>query len=314
MKLNKTRALIGAALFALPIAIAGAFELEHSAGTLKLDNAPERIVSFDLAVLDSMAALGIPAVGVPKSMYEGELAVYKDTKVVGTLFEPDYAALNEVKPDLIFSGRRSMPAVPELEKIAPTVHFTPDPFDFLGSFRQHNLALAEAFGQKEQAEKALKQIDENLEALHAANSGKTGALLFIVRGNIIAHAPGDRFGYAYELAGLKSVLPAKDPNAAVAPRPEPGSPAAEAAAKERARVIAEVAQAEPDWLIVLDRSAINGAPRTAAETLAQHPQLSQTRAYKEGRVYYVDPNGWYIVGGGLNNMQKISERMLAAMK
>ncbi|NLC36181.1 MAG: ABC transporter substrate-binding protein [Alcaligenaceae bacterium] len=204
--------------------------------------------------------------------------------------------------------------MPELSKLAPTVSFTSAPNAFLKSFRETNLALGQAFGKEEQARAALASIDKNLEALHQASQGKKGALLFSIRGNVIPHAPGDRFGYAYELTGLESVLPARDPNTAAAPRPEPGSPEAKALAEQRAQAVSAVAAAEPDWLLVLDRGAINGGERTAADTLAAHPELSQTQAFKEGRVVYVDPNGWYIVGEGLNNMRTISASLLEAMQ
>lgn len=314
MKHTATRALFAATLITLPLASAHAFELAHSKGVLKLDATPQRVVSFDLATLDTLAALDVPVAGVPRSTYEGALARYKDKPVVGTVFEPDYAALKEIQPDLIVSGRRSLPAVPELEKLAPTVDFMPDLLNFMAHFRDTNLALGKAFGKEEQAKAALAKVDRNVEELHRINDGKTAAMLFTVKDTIVPHAPGDRYGYAYEMAGLKSVLPATDQNTPAQPRPEPGSPEAKAAAEKRARILADVAAAEPDWLIVLDRGAINGAERTAAATLEKHPQLGQTRAFKEGRVVYVDPNGWYLIGGGLNNMLALTEEMLAAMK
>ncbi len=312
MKLNISLAFLSAALLAS--APASAFELPHSKGTLALNATPEKVVSFDVGVLDTFAALDIPVAGVPRSTYEGQLARYKDTHQVGTLFEPDYDALREVSPDLIIAGRRSIPAMPELAKLAPTINFTSDPNAFLKHFRANHLALAQAFGKEEQAKAALARIDNNLQALQEANKGKTGVLLFTIRGNVIPHAPGDRFGYAYELTGLESVLPAKDPNAPVPPRPEPNSPEAKAMAEERAKTVSAVAKAQPDWLLVLDRGAINGGEKTAADTLASHPELSQTEAFKAGRVIYLDPNGWYIVGEGLNNMQEITSSLLAAMQ
>jgi len=311
MKSISSLAILGAAL--LVSTPATAFELNHSEGTLSLDTAPQKIVSFDLSVLDTLAAFDIPAAGVPRSMYEGALARYKDTTVVGTLFEPDYAVLKEIKPDLIFAGGRSQQAVPELRKLAPTVGFASDTNAFMKTFRDANLALGKAFDKEEQAAAALASIEENVKELQRINKGKKGVMLFTIKGNVIAHAPGDRFGYAYELTGLESVLPAKDPNAPAVPRPVAGSPEAKAAAEERAKTVAAVAAAEPDWLLVLDRGAINGAERTAADTLAKHPQLSQTLAFKEGRVYYVDPNGWYVIGGGLNNLKAITDDMLSAM-
>src|SRR5690606_6999360 len=175
-------------------------------------------------------------------------------------------------------------------------------------------ALASVFAKEEQAQGAINAIESDVKALHEANKGKTGALLFVVNNNVIAHAPGDRFGYAYELTGLESVLPARDPNEPVAPRPEAGSPEAKAAAEARAKTISTLAKAEPDWLIVLDRGAINGAGKTAAATLENHPELSQTSTCKAGRVVYVDPNGWYIIGSGLTNLKAITESLLAQMK
>lgn len=293
---------------------ATAFELVHSEGTISLPSASSKIVTFDLSVLDTLNTLGVEVVGVPKASYKGSLAKFKDAAVVGTLFEPDYPVLNTLKPDLIFAGGRSQKAIPQLKEIAPTATFNSDPSAFLDSFRRNNLALAEAFEKKELAQKAIDAVDENVKTLRDVNKGKTAAFLFAIKGNVMAHVPGDRFGYAYELAGLKSVLPAKDPKAPAAPRPEAGSPEAKAAAAARAETITEIAKAEPDWLIVLDRGAINGAEKTAAETLSKHPQLSQTKAFKEGRVFYVDPDAWYVIGGGLTNLKEITDSMLASMK
>lgn len=303
-----------ATLSVLAAAPAAAFELVHDQGKVTLPATPERIVTYDLSVLDSLNALGVKVSGVPKSTYSNELAQYSEVTTVGSLFEPDYAVLKDLKPQLIFAGGRSQKAIPELEKIAPTAVLGGDPDAFLESFRRNNLALGSAFGKTDEASKAVDAIDQDVKQLQAANQGKTGAFLFAVRNNVMVHVPGDRFGYAYEVTGLKSVLPAKDPNAPAVPRPEAGSPEAKAAEAARAETLAKLAKAEPDWLIVLDRGAINDGEKTAADTLAKHPQLSQTRAYKEGRVVYVDSNGWYVIGGGLNNFGRQVKDLLAAMK
>lgn len=314
MKLSHRLLGLCAALSFFPAAPAVAFELVHDQGAISLAAAPSRIASFDLSVLDSLNTLDIDVAGVPKSSYRNELAKFQDAAVVGTLFEPDYPALEKLKPELIFAGGRSQGAVAKLREVAPTAVLGNDPAAFLASFRRNNLALADAFQKKEQAQQAIDAIEKNVKELHAANEGKTGAFLFVIKGNIIPHVPGDRFGYAYELAGLKSVLPAKDPDVPAAPRAEPGSPEAKAAEAARAESIAAIARAEPDWLVVLDRGAINDGEKTAADTLAKHALLSQTEAYRQGRVLYLDPDGWYVIGGGLTNLRRITESMLAAMK
>lgn len=310
----RTFRLIGlCAALSLPVS-AAAFELVHTAGTIQRDTTPHQIVTFDLAVLDTLGALGVDVAGVPASTYRGTLSKFRNTPQAGTLFEPDFPAVRKLKPDLIFAGGRSQAAIPELEKLAPTATYTSNPSDFLDSFRRNNLALAQAFGKDAEANQEIEAIDSNVEALHDVNQGKTGAFLFIMRDNVIAHAPGDRFGYMHELTGLASVLPAKEPGTATGARPTPGSPEAKAAQLERAKTISTVAKAQPDWLVVLDRGAINDGEKTAAATLKNHPELSQTDAYKEGRVFYADPNSWYVVTGGLSNLKQITNDLLNAMQ
>jgi iron complex transport system substrate-binding protein len=295
MKLTHLFPVLGIALAAA--SPAGAFELQHAQGSLALAETPQRVVSYELAHLDTLNTLGIPVAGVPKSVYSGALSKYSQATVVGTLFEPDYDQLKGVKPDLIIAGGRS----------------ASDPSRFLESVKTSSLAIGRAWGKEAQAQAALDDIQKNVDTLHDLNRGKKGALLFVVRDNVIAHAPGERFGYVHELTGLAPVLPPKQA-AAPAARPEPGSPEAQAAAAERAKAVQAVAEADPDWLIVLDRGAINDGEKTAANTLAKHPQISQTAAFREGRVYYVDPNGWYVIGAGLTNLKTITGQMITAMK
>lgn len=291
-----------------------AFELEHSHGSIEMPHTPKTIATFDLATLDSLTTLGVEVQGVPKSNYSGILQKYNQATTVGTLFEPDFAELEQLQPDLIFAARRSLPKVGELEQFAPVVVLDADVNDFMRSFNRHNLSLAKAFGKQQQASRQLAQINANIEQLQQHNQGKSGVFLFVINDLIIAHAPGDRFGFAYEITGLDSVLPPADPQTLNAPRPEPGSAEARAAAERRARQLEQIAQADPDWLIVLDRGALNGAEKTAHKTLARHPLLSQTSAYKNGRVYYAEVNPWYVITGGLTNFKQISQDLLEQMR
>jgi len=300
--------LAGAALSA------NAFELTHNEGSITLPKAPERIATYDLAVLDSLNALGIQAVGVPQSAYAGTLANFQSTATIGTLFEPDYSALKAVKPELIFAGGRSQNAIPELETIAPVATFNTDATDFMASTRHNNLALAQAFNKTEKAEALLQQIEANVSTLADANRGKTAIVLFTINGNIMAHAPGDRFGYAYELTGTTSVLEGSDATGMPATRPEPGSPEAKALQAEREKTLENIANANPHWLLVLDRGAINEGEKTAEATLAQHKALGQTDAFKNHRVIYLEPNPWYVVTGGLANLKHITDELVAQMR
>src|SRR5690625_423607 len=87
---------LGAALLTFGLT-AHAFELEHSAGTLRLENTPQKIVSYELSHLDTLNALGIEVAGVPQSVYGGVLEKFNQSQVVGTLFEHDFEVLKEIQ-------------------------------------------------------------------------------------------------------------------------------------------------------------------------------------------------------------------------
>ncbi|WP_432786886.1 Petrobactin-binding protein YclQ [Oligella sp. MSHR50489EDL] len=291
-----------------------AFELKHNTGTIKSETTPKRIVSYDLLVLDNFNALGIEVVGVPKSIYKDDLAKFNDLPQIGTLFEPDYDVLKDLKPDLIFVGSRSQAATPQLEELAPTANLTNQRISFLKDFRENTLALAAAFDKTKEAEEGLARIGRNIEELQKINAGKTAAFLFVHNGNIMTHVEGDRFGFTFEMTGLKPVLPGKTTKELANPRPEPNSPAAKAATKKREQQINDIVKADPDWLFVFDKGPISGGEKTAEDVISKHPGLSQTTAFKTAKVIYVDPPRWYLITGGLNNLKLITDDLLAKMK
>ena len=304
--------LIGSSL--LVAQAANAFEIKHSEGVLELEQTPQKVVSYDLAQLDTLTALGIEAVAVPKSTYKHDLERYNDTPTVGTLFEPDYEALKKIQPDLIIAGGRSAAAMPELSKIAPTISFTSDPNNFVDSVKNSTNNIAKAWDKEAEAKKLLEKLDKNINELHDINKGKTGAFFFIINDRVMTHAPGDRFGYIEELTGLKPVLNARTEEELNQPRPKPDTPEAKERAKKAADEISAIAKANPDWFIVLDRGAINDGEETAAKTLANHEELSKTDAVKEDRVFYVEPNPWYVVTGGVSNLTTITDQMIKEMR
>lgn len=313
MKKHLLRSIvIGSSLLAAQAA--NAFEIKHSAGVLELEQTPKKVVSYDLAQLDTLTALGIEAVAVPESSYKNSLAQYNDSPTVGTLFKPDYEALKKIQPDLIIAGGRSAAAMDELAKIAPTISFASDPNNFVDSVKDSVNSIAKAWDKEAEGEKLLEKLDQNIKQLHDLNKGKTGAFLFVMKDRVMTHAPGDRFGYIEELTGLKPILNARTAEELNQPRPEADSPEAKARAQKSADELSTVAKANPDWFIVLDRGALNDAETTAAKTLENHAEIGQTDAVKNDRVFYVEPNPWYVVTGGVSNLTTITDQVIEKMK
>ena len=139
---------VSAAQAAYPLAI------EHGQGKLTLNEAPKRVAVFDLGVLDTLDALGIAAAGVPqmagpaylKAQYAGRESVN-----IGTLFEPDQAALERLKPDLIIIGGRSSNQFETLSALAPTIDLSIAPDQFLAGVQRNLKVLGEIFDKQEQA-------------------------------------------------------------------------------------------------------------------------------------------------------------------
>ena len=141
--------------------------VRHAKGELSLPSTPEKVFVFDLASLDTLTALGVEVSGVPGgkkpaylSQYEGE-----DVAKIGTLFEPDYEAINAGEPDLIIVAGRSSAKYEDLAKLAPTIDLTTDTENFLESARQNARTLAGLFGKEEEAEALLAKLDESNAAL-----------------------------------------------------------------------------------------------------------------------------------------------------
>ena len=292
-----------------------AFELKHSAGTIKLDKAPEIIATYDPAVLDSLDYLGIKVAVMPDIQDRPAFAKYAGGKAGGTLFEPDYNVLNAVKPDLIFVARRTASKQEELSKVAPVAYYSFNNFQYLEDFKINNLNLAKAFGKEGEAQAKLDEIDADIKKLHEINKDKTGVFVTVLRnGGIVPHVEGDLFGFSYDLFGLTPVLEGRDPDAKPQLRPKRDGPEAKAVAETRAKQVTEIAKANPDWLIVFDRQQLTSSKLTADKKLKEHPELGQIDAVKNNKIFYIDPAEWYLITGGLNNIHNIVKQAAEAMK
>lgn len=87
-------AAIVVATCALWPAFAAAQEIvvKHAQGETVLPGRPAQVLTFDLASLDTLDALGVDVAGVPGSNMPEFLAKFRDDRYlkIGSLFEPDF--------------------------------------------------------------------------------------------------------------------------------------------------------------------------------------------------------------------------------
>lgn len=264
--------------------------ITHAQGETTVPTNPETVVVFDLGALDMLDWAGAAVAGVPEvpnlpehlAQYAGE-----PYEKVGTLFEPDYEAVNALEPDLIVVAARSSTVYPELSELAPTIDLTTDDNDFLGSIERNLEIVGEIYGVQDRVADALADIDASIAAVNekAADAG-TGLIVLTTGGEVSAYGPGSRFGIIHDLLG-------------VAPAVED----VEAATHGDAISWEFIAEADPAHLFVLDRDATIGEDGEAASVMLDNEIVHQTTAWANDDLHYLDGVNWYLVPSGLRSVQ-----------
>ena len=270
-------------------------------GDAKVPQNPERIAVYDLGMLDTLNKLGVKtglSVDTNRLPYLDEY--FKSTKPAGTLFEPDYEALNAYKPQLIIIGSRAAKAFDKLNEIAPTIEMTADTANLKESAKERIDALAQIFGKQAEADKLKAEIDASFEAAKTAAQGKGKGLVILVNGGkMSAFGPSSRLGgWLHKDIGVPAVDEAIKEGSH-------GQPVSFEYLKEK----------NPDWLFVLDRGAAIGEEGQAAKDVLNNPLVAETTAWKKGQVVYLVPETYLAAGGAqelLNASKQVADAFNAA--
>jgi iron complex transport system substrate-binding protein len=274
-------------------------KIQHAKGETTVPVKPNKVLAFDLASLDTLTALGVEVSGVPTARFPEYLSKYGSDKYekVGTLFEPNYEAVNAAEPDLIIVGGRSSAKYADLAKIAPTIDMTVDPKDYVGSVKRNVQLLGKIFDKQAEADTQLAKLEKSMADLRqeASKAGK-GLLVLTTGGKMSAYGPGSRFGL---LHGEFGIVPA----------------VADLATTNHGQAVnAEfILKTNPDWLFVIDRDVVTGRDSGAAKKVLDNDLVAQTTAWKKNQVVYLDPVNWYIIGGGLTAMQASVDQIAKAI-
>lgn len=257
-------------------------------GDFPVPKNPERIAVYDLGMLDTLTTLGVNVgATVDKSTLAYLQPAIEKAQHVGTLFEPNYEALNAFKPQLIITGSRTNKAIHKLNEIAPTIEMTADTKNLITSAKERIDAFAQIFNKQAEADKLKAQIDTALANAQAAAKGKgTGLVIIVNAGKLSAQSPTSRLGgWIHQDVGIIPV----DTNMQEGSH---GMPISFEYLKEK----------NPDWLFVLDRGVAIGQEGQAAKDVLNNPLVAETTAWKKGQVVYLD-SGTYLAAGGAQQLQ-----------
>ena len=273
--------------------------VQTARGEFPVPKNPERVAVYDLGMLDTLTALGV---NVGATIDKTQLPYLKEAVEkaahVGTLFEPNYEALNAFQPQLIITGSRANKAIHQLNEIAPTIEMTADIKNLRNSAKERIDAFAQIFDKQAQADKLKAEIDAVFDEARIAAKGKGNGLVLIVSGGkLSAQSPASRLGgWIHQDIGIAPVDSAMKEGSH-------GMPISFEYIKEK----------NPDWLFVLDRSAAIGEEGQAAKDVLNNPMVAETNAWKKGQVVYLD-SGTYLAAGGATQLQIAAKQIVQAMK
>ena len=264
---------------------AGSVKVQTAHGEAVVPQNPERVAVYDLGAVDTLSKLGVKigaSVDAQRLAYLD--APLKDAVKAGTLFEPNYEALNAYNPQLIVIGSRMAKdkVSDELAKLAPTIDMTAQTDDMKESAKARIDAYGRIFGKQAEADALKAEIDKTFADAKAAAQGKGKGLVILVNaGKLSAFGPDSRLGgWIHRDIGV---------------------PPADEAIKEGSHgqpvSFEYIKEKNPDWLFVLDRSAAIGEEGQAAREVLNNPLVAQSTAWKKGQVVYLPPETYLATGG-----------------
>ncbi|MFB2532181.1 siderophore ABC transporter substrate-binding protein [Paracoccus sp. p4-l81] len=276
-------------------ALADPVTIDTARGPVTVEATPKTVAVFDVAAADTLAALGVPAAGLPDKLYVDYLTPAPTT--IGTLFEPDLEALSGLNPDLIVLGGRSAAQFDAVSKVAPTIDMTVSA-DVVGDAKARLAAYGALFDKADAAAELATALDARIAEAQAAAKDKGTALIVLTNGpKLSAYGRGSRFGWLHDTIGLPEAYPNLKPET-----------------HGDAISFEFIAEANPDWLIVVDRGAAVGAEGASAKQTLDNPLVAGTKAAKAGQVIYLNPANLYIAGGGYQSLMGNLAEMIAGLK
>jgi iron complex transport system substrate-binding protein len=290
----------GAALAALPLALALGLtacgsgedadsstsdgitvEVEDNFGTQEVPSPADSVVATDNRTFETLCDWDIDLAAAPKPLIPETIECWQgeDTIDIGNHREPDLEALAGAQPDLVVNGQRFADHRSDIEELVPEaafVEFEPrEGEDFFDELQRQTTGMGTVFGHEGDAEQLNAALDDASQRVSETyQEGDTVMAVNVSGGEIGYIAPGlgrtfgplfDEFGFtpALEIEGSSDDHQGDDVS------------------------VEAIAEADPDWIIVLDRdAAVEEDSSPAEEIISGSEALQNTTAVKEGQVYY----------------------------
>ncbi|AYG00410.1 siderophore ABC transporter substrate-binding protein [Lactococcus allomyrinae] len=262
-------------------------KVTDSNGKVEIPKNPKKVIVFDNGSLDTIDAIGAgdAVVGAPTKNLPTYLDTYKKVESAGGIKEPDLEKINQLKPDLIIISGRQQDFQEKLNKIAPTIYLSVDTKNTWNSTKQNIKTLGQIFDKEKIADEKIADLEKEIAAIkeQASSSDKKSLVVLVNEGQLSAYGQGSRFGIVHDTFGFKQA----DENIEVSTHGQSVS-------------YEYVLEKNPDILFVVDRTKAIGGD-ASKDNVADNELIKQTNAGRSNKVISLQPDVWYLSGGGLES-------------
>lgn len=267
-------------------------DVTDMAGTDVTIESGDAVIATDNRIFRTLEDWGVELTAAPLAlMNEGTVDYPADDSIIdlGSHREPNMEGFVEAQPDLVLNGQRFSGMTEEIKPLIGEAAFVDtnvvegEPLD--GELRRLTTLLGEVFGQQEQAETLISDFDAAIEAAKGAYDAEQTVVGLIATGGDLSYAApstGRAIGPVFDMLGL---TPALDREGSSNHQGDDIS-------------VEAIAEANPDWLLVMDRDAAISASaeegyQPAAELIENSEALQDVTAVKEGNIVYL-PEDFYV--------------------
>lgn len=285
---------VAIALFASPI-FASDITVRTAKGDVVVPSNPDTILVYDLLSLDTLDALGVQLKGKPAKTYVDYIDNFTpDAIQIGTSSEPNYEEVVKITPDLFVIGGGSSKLMEPLSEIAQTIDMYVRGVNHVDEMLARLSDFGEITGTQKKAAELKIAFETRLGKAKAAVAGKGKTLIVMTNGGKLStFGSSSRFGWLFTEVGLVEAIDGID-------------------AKSHGESISFefIAEANPDNIVVVDRSAAIGRDSEAAAVTLDNPLVNGTKAGKDNKMIFLSSGPAYVTGGGYQGMMIILDDII----
>ncbi|MCA6219572.1 siderophore ABC transporter substrate-binding protein [Photorhabdus antumapuensis] len=263
--------------------------VKHLSGETEVKKNPQKVVSFDFGTYDSLVKLGLSdrVVALPTGNTPEYLrnSLPKGLENAGGMKEPNLEKLAQIKPDLIVITGRQGSFYENLSKIAPTINLGADSKNYLVSVESNITLLGELFSKQSEVKDQIVELEKTIaKAQDKAKSSDAKVLVLLHNADKLMM---NNQSVVYDVVkARKAELPI---------------PAGKGKTKRVVVTSDMIAKANPDVILIIDRSEAIGAGKLDKAKF-EDDKVKSTSAYKNGKITYLKSDLWYLSGGGLESL------------